>query len=254
MPLELRYSLFLFLSLLLAGRVMAALPPFQLYIDITPPGGTLHLPPGSYAGPATIKRAIIIEGNGEATIDGGGEGTVVSVLAEGSVVRGLSIINSGQSHDQVDAGILIAADNVLVEDNTLSNVLFGIHLRQANNNRVTNNRISSIEAESGLRGDGIRMWYSEGNLIEGNQLVDVRDMVFANSSGNRVMGNQISNSRIGMEFIFSPENQVENNSISGNTSGIVVLYSNDMVIRGNNLSHLRGMSSSGLSIKEIANR
>jgi len=249
MRLKLCYCLFLLLYLLFPGWAVAALPPLQLYIEITPPGGTLHLPAGSYAGPATIKRPITIEGNGEVTIDGGGKGTVLSVLANDSVIRGLKIINSGISHNQVDAGILIAADNTLIEDNVLSNVLFGIHLKQANDNRVRNNRISSIEAEPSLRGDGIRLWYSEGNLIEGNQLTDVRDIIVTNSSENRLAGNWIEGSRMGMEFVFSHENLVENNSITTNSAGIVVLYSNDLVIRGNRFSHLRGSSGSALSIK-----
>jgi len=246
---KLRHCLLLFICLLLPGWAVAALPPFQLFIDITPPGGTLNPPAGHYAGPAIIKHAITIEGNGEVTIDGGGEGTVLSVLANDSVVRGLKIINSGDSHDQVDAGILVAADNSLVEDNTLSDVLFGVHLRQANGNRVINNRISSIDAEPTLRGEGIRMWYSEGNLIEGNRLVKVRDMLISNSSENRIIGNHIENSRISMEFVFSHENQVENNTLSANISGIVVVYSDDLEIRGNQFSHLRGTTGSAVAIK-----
>jgi len=249
MSLKLCYYLFLFLYLLLPGWAVAALPPLQLYIDITPPGGTLRLPAGSYAGPATINRAITIDGNDEVIIDGGGEGTVLSVLTSDSVIRGLKIINSGRSHNQVDAGILIAADNTLVEGNVLSNVLFGIHLKQANGNQVRNNRISSIEDEHSLQGDGIRIWYSEGNLIEDNRLKDVRDIIVINSPENRIVGNRIRDSRIGMEFVFSHGNLVENNSITNNLTGIVVLNSDNLEIRGNQFSHLRGTTGSALSIK-----
>lgn len=245
---------------LLAGLLLSSLgyclPPFQLFVEITPPGGVLKPPPGVYAGPVVIKRPITIEGRGEVTIDGGGEGTVLSVQtsAGGSVIRGLHITNSGDSHDKVDAGILINADETLIEDNTLDNVLFGIHLKQANENVVRNNRITSREKPlSSIRGEGVRMWYSEGNLIEGNHLISVRDMLFSNSAENRIIGNIIEDSRIGMEFVFSPENLVQGNRITRSTKGIVVIYSNDLEIRDNSISHLREISGSAISIKGSSN-
>ena len=39
-----------------------ALPPLQLYIELTPEGGTVELPPGRYAGPAVIDRKIKLDG------------------------------------------------------------------------------------------------------------------------------------------------------------------------------------------------
>jgi nitrous oxidase accessory protein len=87
------------LTLLLFVRTGYCLAPFQLFIDITPKGGVLRPPAGDYAGPAVIKKQIIIEGNEAVTIDVGGEGTVLSVMADGVEVRGLKLINSGGSHN-----------------------------------------------------------------------------------------------------------------------------------------------------------
>lgn len=218
-----------------------ALPPMQLFVDITPPGGVLTLPAGIYAGPVVIKRPI--------TIDGQGAGTVLSIKSDNVVVRGLYIINSWNSHDKVDAGLLLAADHALVEDNQIDAVLFGIHLQQANENIIRNNRISSRGEVSSLRGEGIRLWYSKGNLMQGNQISHVRDVLFTNSSDNRFVGNTIEQSRIGMEFIFSPGNTVENNTLIRNTSGIVVLYSHEVVIRENKLLNMPDTTSSALAVK-----
>jgi len=225
------------------------LPPFQLYIDITPEGGVLRPPAGSYAGPAVITKRISIEGRGEVVIDGQGEGTVLSVLADGVSVKGLTLINSGESHDKIDAGILISADNTLIEDNTLSNTLFGINLHQADENTIRNNRISSKDAELTLRGDGLRMWYSEGNRIENNQFLAVRDLFITNSSGNQIVGNSIKKSRMGMELVFSNDNQIIDNNIDGNSKGIILIYSHAVEIRGNEISHLRDVSGSAISVK-----
>ncbi len=226
------------------------LPSLQILIDVTPPGGTLEPLPGTYAGDLVIRHPITLDGLGQVTLDGQGEGTLLTVQADGAVVRGLHLTNSGDSHDQVDAGILLQADDVLIEDNIIDNSLFGIHLQQANGNTIRHNRISSKPGQITLRGDGIRMWYSRDNLLQDNQLFDSRDMVFANSPDNRIIGNSIRDGRIGMEFVFSPGNEIRGNQISGNVTGIVVIYSDDLRISGNRMLKLRRHTGFGLSVKE----
>lgn len=236
--------------LLMVSSPAFALPPLQLYIEITPQGGVLELPPGRYAGPAIIRREITIDGKGKAEIDGDGDGTVITVLADGVEIRGLRIVNSGGAHNSEDAGILIEADQTLVEDNVLERVLFGIHLKKANDNIIRGNTISSMDREISLRGDGIRMWYSNGNLIENNRLSRIRDILVSNSTENLIAGNHISQGRIGMEFVFSPDNEVSGNTILNNNTGIVVIYSNAMNIRDNQIAHMRKLTGSGISFKE----
>jgi nitrous oxidase accessory protein len=238
---------------LMAGCLVSplgyALPPLQLFVDITPPGGVLTLPAGRYAGPAVIRRPITIDGRGEVTVDGEGSGTVLTVQADGVTLRGLHLTNSGHSHDQVDAALLLAGDDALVEENRIDDVLFGIHIRQSNGNVVRNNRIESRGDAPSLRGEGIRLWYSSDNLLEGNRISGVRDVLFTNSTDNRFVGNTIENSRIGMELIFSHNNEIENNTLAGNTSGIVLIYSNEVAIRNNRLLNMPDATSSALAVK-----
>lgn len=245
---------FWLLTCLLAGYLATtpgyALPPLQLFVDLTPPGGVLTLPAGRYAGPAVIRQPITIDGRGEVTVDGEGDGTVVTVEADGVTIRNLHLTNSGDSHDQVDAALLLAGNNALVENNRIDNVLFGIHIRQSNGNLVRNNRIESRPGEPSLRGEGIRIWYSRQNLMEGNRISRVRDVVFANSTNNRFIGNTIENSRIGMELIFSPDNEIARNTLIRNITGIVLVYSNGVVIRENRLLNMPDITSSALAVKE----
>jgi nitrous oxidase accessory protein len=227
-----------------------SLPPLQIFVDATPANGTLRPPPGTYAGPVVISKPITLDGEGRVTIDGGGDGTVLHVKASGTVVRGLRLTNSGDSHNGPDAGLLLEADNTLIEDNVIDNSLFGIHVRQADNNTIRSNRISSRGEELSLRGDGIRMWYSSGNLIENNRFERIRDLLITNSPGNRIIGNRISNSRMGMELVFSPDNEIINNRISQNSNGIVVIYSHGLLLQGNHIYQLRNITGSALSIKD----
>ncbi len=227
-----------------------AFPPLQLYVELTPTGGTLKPPPGTYSGPVVIQRKMVIDGQGEVTIDGQGDKTVVTIAADGVEFRGMRVINSGDSHDRVDAAILVTANHTIVENNTIENALFGIHLRKADNNLIKGNKVTSKDYDISMRGEGLRVWYSYDNLITDNHFVQVRDLVIANSSDNRFVNNTIRYSRIGMEFIFSPDNEVSGNTIEHNDTGIIVLYSHDLQIDHNRIHHMRLLTGSGLAFKE----
>lgn len=229
-----------------------AYPPLQLYIELTPSGGVLKPPPGHYAGPVVISKPITIDGAGDVILDGEGDGTIITVKADNVVLRGLHITDSGGSHDTVDAGILIEGSSTIVENNTLDNVLFGIHLKNTSENIIRGNTVSSKNRDISIRGDGVRMWYSHDNLIENNTLQHVRDLALNNSSDNIITANTIIDSRISMEFIFSPGNEVSHNVLARNITGIVVIYSNEMDIHHNRISNMRELTGAGLSFKESA--
>jgi nitrous oxidase accessory protein len=227
-----------------------AAPPLQPLIDATPAGGVLRPAPGRYAGPATVAKPMTLDGGGKAILEGGGRGTVLRLAASGAVVRGLRLTGSGDSHDGIDAGLLIEGDDNLVENNALDDVLFGIHLRQGNRNRILNNRITGRPAPRGARGDGLRLWNSRRNRIEGNAFARVRDLTFANSPDNRILGNTLTDGRYGMHLVFSPRAHVENNRLSDTDTGIAVLYSPDLVLRGNTVAHALDGGGAGIAIKD----
>ncbi|MCP3671583.1 MAG: nitrous oxide reductase family maturation protein NosD [Gammaproteobacteria bacterium] len=235
---------------LLLSPQAQGLPPLQMFVDVTPPHGILRPPPGTYAGPVTINKPLTLDGGGRVTIDGGGQGTVLHIRASGSVVRGVHLTNSGDSHNGLNAGLMLEANDTLIENNIIDNSLFGIHIKQSNNNTIRANQISSKGDEPSLRGDGIRMWYSRGNLIEDNHFDRIRDLLITNSLDNRIIGNRISNSRMGMELVFSPNNKIIDNRISHNNSGIAIIYSNGLLLQGNHILHLRNITGSALSIKD----
>ncbi|RLJ19187.1 hypothetical protein DJ031_09140 [bacterium endosymbiont of Escarpia laminata] len=114
----------------------------------------------------------------------------------------------------------------------------------------THLRISSKSVVSSLRGEGIRLWYSRNNHIEGNEIIGVRDLLLINSPDNHIIGNRLQNNRISMEFIFSPGNEIRDNHIGNNDTGIVAIYSDELDIRNNRIEHIRNTGSSALAIKE----
>lgn len=242
---------FLFL-LLCPLAAPAAYPSFQALIDATPTGGTLHPRPGVYAGPALISRQIIVDGGGKVTVDGGGTGSVLIVNTSGAVVRGLRLTNSGSSHDRVDTGIALTGSGNRIEDNVIDGTLFGISLKQANQNTLRRNRIRSKPAELAMRGEAIRLWYSMDNLVEGNDIDQSRDVTLMNSPRNRVIGNSIRNSRYGIHLIFSPDSEIERNALAHNATGVIVLNSDRVKVRRNRVFHSQGVSGAGLAFKMSA--
>lgn len=230
-----------------------AAPPLQPLIDATPAGGVLRPAPGTYAGPALIDRPMTLDGGGRVRLEGGGSGTVLTLRAGGATLRGLRISGSGDSHDAVDAGLLIEGDDNLVEGNVIDGVLFGIHVRQGNRNRIAGNTVAGRPAPRGQRGDGLRLWNSRRNRIEGNAFSRVRDLTFANSPDNRVIGNTLTDGRYGMQFVFSPRAWVEKNDLRDTDTGIVVLYSAGLTLRGNTIAHALDGGGAGIAFKDSGN-
>jgi nitrous oxidase accessory protein len=241
-----------FLPLLLALTATAApaVQSLQSLIDATPSGGLLKLSSGDYTGPAVISRPLRLEGGGRAMLRGDGSGTVLLVRTNGAVIRGLAIAGSGISHDQIDAGLQVEGDDNTIEDNVFDDVLFGIHVKQGNRNRIAGNRITGKDLSPGMRGDGLRLWNSRHNLIERNDIRRVRDLTFANSPDNRIRANTLRDGRYGMQFIFSPRALVERNDLAYTATGIVALYSPGLTVRGNRIAHALDGGGAGITFKE----
>ena len=115
-----------------------------------------------------LNKPLTIEGGGLVTIDAGDKGTVFALQADGAVLRGLRLTGSGDSHDTDDSCLDVRGHRNVIENVAIDNCLFGIDLKQLNDNLLRGNRISSKPRELGVRGDGLRLWYSDRNRIDGN--------------------------------------------------------------------------------------
>ncbi len=226
------------------------LAPFQALVDAAPEGSILRPKPGLYAGPVHLTKKLIIDGGDQVTIDGGDKGTVFVLETNGAVVGGLHLTGSGSSHDTEDACLNVRGNNNTVENLVIDNCLFGIDLRQSNNNVVRGNRIRSKVAELGVRGDGLRLWYSMNNRIEGNTVTDSRDMVAWYSNGNYFLNNYGARSRYSLHFMFANNNVIEGNRFYDNAVGIFLMYTANTTIRNSVISHSNGPSGMGIGFKE----
>ncbi|WP_028994797.1 nitrous oxide reductase family maturation protein NosD [Azonexus hydrophilus] len=228
------------------------LKPFQDLVDKAEPGSVLKPPPGVYAGPVTIDKPLTIEGGGQVTIDAGDKGTVMVLNASNSVLRGVRLTGSGDSHDTDDSCLDVRGHDNLIEDVVVDNCLFGIDLKQVSNSTVRRNKISSKDLELGVRGDGLRLWYSHDNLIEGNEIVDSRDMVAWYSHRNRFIDNLGRRSRYSIHFMFANENVVDGNRFYDNAVGVYFMYTEGGAATNNIISHATGATGMGIGFKEAS--
>ena len=228
------------------------LTPFQNLVDAAPAGSTLRPPPGSYSGPVVMTRPLIIEGNGQVTIDAGDRGTVFSLQTDGVVLRGLHLTGSGDSHDTDDSCLDVRGHRNVIENLVIDNCLFGIDLKQSSDSIVRNNKVRSKPRDLGVRGDGLRLWYSDRNLIEGNEVVDSRDMVAWYSNDNIFRKNVGKRSRYSIHFMFANNNVVEDNSFYDNAVGVYFMYGDGGVARNNVISHANGATGMAFGFKEAS--
>jgi len=227
--------------------------PLQVLIEQTPEGGVVPLEPGRYTGPAIIEKAVIIDGKGQVEIDGLGKGSVLLIKSDGVVVKNLTITNSGDSHDRVDAGILVRSSRNRILNNKIKNTLFGIDLQESHQNMIIGNEISSKNVTLGLRGDGIRVWASHRNIFRQNKIHDSRDMVIWYSNDNIIEENEGWNNRYSLHFMYSGGNMVRKNTYHHNTVGIFLMYSLDITLEHNLVRYSLGGTGVGIGLKEVDN-
>ena len=123
------------------------LKPFQDLVDRAESGSVLKPPPGNYAGPVTINKPLTIDGGGQVTIDAGDRGTVMILNTSNAVVRGVHLTGSGDSHDTDDSCLDVRGDHNTLENIEMDNCLFGLDLKQSNNNVIRGNSIRSKDRE-----------------------------------------------------------------------------------------------------------
>ncbi|MFN0059974.1 MAG: nitrous oxide reductase family maturation protein NosD [Planctomycetota bacterium] len=213
-------------------------------------GATVEIAPGVYREHIRIEKSITLIGRGRPVIDGGGEGDIIEITAPDVTVRGFSIRNTGVDLDKENVAVRVLAPRAVIEDNELEDILFGIDLREAADSVIRGNRIGGKRLDIARRGDGLRLWRSNGTLIEANTIHDGRDSIMWYSSHVLVRGNRSEDCRYGLHLMFSDEITIEDNVLTGNSVGIYAMYSAGITMRRNQLIRNRGPSGYGLGLKE----
>lgn len=217
-------------------------------------GDIIKLSSGIYEGNLIIDKPLSIIGiEDNVIIKGELQGTVITINSSFVTLRNLTIIDSGNRHDTLDAAIkAVKVRQCELSGLTIKNTLFGIDLQQVDNTLIKNNYIQSKEVSLGLRGDGLRIWYSNDNIVKNNHLYKSRDMVIWYSHGNLIEGNIGEYGRYSLHFMYAGKNTVRNNNYQYNSVGIFFMYSKDTLTEYNTVKSSLGNTGMGIGLKEVS--
>ncbi len=213
------------------------------------PGDTIRVAAGVYRERIVVDVPVVLIGEGRPTIDGGGEGTVVTLRAR-AALSGFDIRGSGRLLDQENAGVLVTADSCRLSDLRLDDVLFGIYLKESDGSSVVGNRVIGKDRPLGRRGDGIRLWSSHDARVEKNVVRRTRDVVIYFSHGLEFRENLVTDGRYGLHYMYSSDNLFERNEFSGNDVAAFIMYSADITLRDNVFARASGRSGYGVGLKD----
>jgi len=226
----------------------------QNIINRSSKNSVIRLKKAVYYGPVIINKPITINGNNVAVIDGGGKGTVITIKSNHVTIKNLIIRNSGAHGWRMDAGIKILSSNHNnIIHNKIKNCLYGIVLKRANYNQIIENNISSKPyKETGLRGDGVRLWWSNDNLLKNNYMHDARDFVVWFSKHNTIIGERSERSRYGIHFMYSNYDTIINYRGSSNMVGVYFMYVKHATIKNAVISNNNSVTGIGIGLKDAS--
>jgi nitrous oxidase accessory protein len=245
------------LALAVAGEAATAraeAPPFDLARAVAqaPPGAVVVVPSGVYPGPLVLARPVVLRGQGRPVIDGGGAGDVVVITGDRVTLEGFAIRGGNLLYSREAAGIVVRGATVVVRDNEIDDVLFGVYLAGARDVVVANNTIRTAALPVERRGHAVYLWQSRGVHIVDNRILRGKDGIHvAFSDDNRVERNLVTDSRYGLHYMYSHRNVFRDNVFRGNVVGAAVMYSSDITLDRNVFEGSRSVAAgAGLIFKD----
>lgn len=216
-----------------------------------PAGATVEVRGGTYPGGLVIDRPVHLIASEGAAIDGGGEGSLVTIRDTDASLSGFTLRGTGDNLDREDAAIVVEGGSAVLADNRIEDALFGIYLKNAPGSVLRGNVILSKDVPTARKGDGIKAWYSDGVIIENNRASDGRDIILWYSKDGLVRNNTFDGGRYGLHLMYSDNTQVAGNSLSANSIGLYIMYSRDPHVVGNRIVNNHGPSGGGVGLKDV---
>ena len=207
---------------------------------------------GVHRGNFVLDHSIALVGSDGATLDGGGQGTVLRVTAPNTIIEGLTLVHSGVELQDEDSGILLESDGNKLRDLKLDDVLYGVYFKAASENQVVGLTVrGKSQLASGARGACLHLWNSPMNVLARCDISYGRDGIYVDHSPmNTVLANVVHHTRYGLHYMSSDDNLFEGNRFENNVAGAAVMYSHKVSFRKNVFAHNRGFDSLGLLLQQ----
>ncbi len=226
----------------------------------TPAGGTLKVRQGVYRGALVIDRPVTLIGIGHPVLQGDGTGTVLTIRAPQTTIRGLMIEGSGPGPVDNPAGISVQADHVVVQDTHIRDSYTGIWVEGVSDAHILGNVIEGRksvaapgetpasardmaampmsgaghhDARAG-RGDGVSLFNAIRPVVSGNAISDARDGVYLEyGRGTRIDCNTVVGGRYAIHSMYGKAMTVDSNHFADNQSGPILMYGGPVTLQRN---------------------
>ncbi len=190
----------------------------QAAINAASPGQIVEVQNGTYHERVNVTKQLTLKGVGEPVVDASGEGSAITILANGSTLLGFIAVGSGKGWN--DAGIkVLSRENVINDNIAMKNSNSGILLYHAGNNTVANNK-----AEEN-KNSGIMLVHSNNDHLWGNNASMNQDGISIRTSiGNIIKANDLTRNQVGINISSHNFSESISASTNGNGKGVSIKY------------------------------
>ena len=217
---------------------------------------TILLEKGLYKeGNLVINKSIFLIGEGGPVLDGDNRYEILTISANGCVIKGINFRNAGYSSTNDFAAIgVIDSQNIIIENNTFSHAYFAIHFANSSEGFISGNTIVGTFKSEQTSGNGIHLWKCNNMVVENNDIQGHRDGIYFEFVTNSIIqqNNSHNNVRYGLHFMFSNNDAYLENTFNKNGAGVAVMYSHHVLMQRNVFENNWGGSAYGLLLKEIS--
>jgi nitrous oxidase accessory protein len=202
-----------------------------------------------------VKKPLFLRGVNKPVLDGENKYELISIWASEVTIEGFVLRNCGKSSLNDFAGIKsYNAQKVLIRNNTLHDMFFGIYFQGCTQSSASGNTILASGSEELQSGNGIHCWKCDEMRVEDNTVSGHRDGIYFEFVTNSSISNNYShkNIRYGLHFMFSHHNDYLGNTFENNGAGVAVMYTNHVKMVNNTFKDNWGSAAYGLLLKEIS--
>ncbi len=205
----------------------------QEAIDAAGIGNTVYVFSGTYYEHVLINKSISLigESNDTTVIDGGGDGSTVTVTADWVNVSGFTLTQNPLAYEWDIRGIdVISVQGCVLTDNVITRSAYNIHLFDSDGCTISNNVVEHPGK------DAITLHLSHGNMIEGNTVRgSLVGLDLISSASNTVTGNHFDGFTYWPIGISGPDNVVTGNVVHYGGETCMIVSSEGNVIDGNEI-------------------
>jgi len=216
-----------------------------------PPGQTVVLEAGIHRGPWEIRSpGVRLVARPGAVLDGGGQGSALTLSAPGVVVEGLEVQNVGPRDDfyEPDAAVVLyGCEGCVLRGLRSQGVTGGIRVERSNRAVVEHCTLTGT-----LAAPGLQAYRSDGVVLQSNRIEGFLDNLYV-EYGERVVvaHNRLEGAaRYGLHLMFTYQAQVRGNHSQHNRVGSALMHGAENQVESNLFAEEVGPLRYGLLLQE----